>query len=138
VTYLTGVISLSWRKAQRSTATAKRNELAGEVGLLRNEQTLYDLPSNEMALDDLDDIVHGDLAVPDLFRINDEGDAVLALVEAAGVVGPNALAKASRGQLLLELVSYLHPVFGVATATRMPSSALVGANEDVSFESRHL
>src|ERR1700690_4189650 len=91
-----------------------------------------------MLLDQLGEIREGDVSVPDLLGIDDHGDAVLALIETAGVVRADRLGQPDRLQLELELVAHLDAALGFAAALRMALGTLVGAHEDVSLETRHL
>ena len=49
-----------------------------------------------MPLHDLVDVREGDVPVPDSLRVDDDGAAVLAVVEAAGLVGADGGVEAAR------------------------------------------
>ena len=95
------------------------------------------LPSEDVGFDDLVYVSLGDVAVPDCVGVDDDVRAVLALVEAAGLVGTDSAFQASLGQFLLE--EFLEPGFGsgVAGSAGMACGALVSADEDVFFEFGH-
>src|SRR5262245_46771684 len=91
-----------------------------------------------MLVDDLVDVFRGDVAVPHLLRVDDNGASVLALVEAAGGVGAHLCLEAALVDLLLELLAHRLGAFGGAAALRVRWVAAVGADEDVFFVKRHL
>jgi serine/threonine protein kinase len=88
-------------------------------------------------VDDLGDVGDRHVAIPDLLGINDDRHAVLALIEAPGVVRTNLLADAARLELLLELVANLRPAFRHAATLRVVGGTLVDAHKDVALELRH-
>jgi tRNA A-37 threonylcarbamoyl transferase component Bud32 len=112
--------------------------LVAEVRLVGLQQALHDLAAEEVLVDDLGDVVDGDVRVPDLLRVDDDADAVLALVEAAGIVRPHDLGDAARCELGLELVADLHASLGLAAPLGVVGRALVDADEDVALKARHL
>jgi hypothetical protein len=118
----------------------KRRELTlvAEVRLLVLEQALDDLATDEVFVDDLRDVLDGDVLVPDLLRVHDDADAAFALVEAAGVVGANQFGEPTRRELGLELVAHIDAALGLTRALRMVRRALVDTDEDVALETRHL
>lgn len=86
---------------------------------------------NDVALDELRNIVDGDIAVPDLLGVHDDRYAVCALIEASGVVRTHLARDAMGGDLLLEFVAHFGTALGLAAALRVISGALVDAYEDV-------
>ena len=76
-------------------------------------------------------------AVPDRFGIDDDGDAVLALVEAAGGVDADAFGEAALFDEFLEAFSNGLRIFCGAAAAGMARLALVRTDEDVAFVSGH-
>jgi hypothetical protein len=101
------------------------------MGLIGLEQAVDDLATDEVLVDDLGDVGDRHVAVPDLFGIDDDADAVLALVEAAGVIGADDLGDAPLLELGLELVADLDAALGLATALGVIRGSLVDADEDV-------
>lgn len=87
---------------------------------------------------DLVDVCRGDTAVPDTFRVDDDGDAVLALIEAAGLIGAHATLQRVRLNEKLEARAHRARPLGGAAAARVARGALVLAHEDVALEVRHL
>ena len=83
------------------------------------------------------DIVVGDVAIPDLVGINDHSRAVLALVEASGLISANVIADTVLAENLLEVLVERTFGVGVATSPGMVFVALVGADKDVLFKLRH-
>ncbi len=108
------------------------------MGLLGLEQPLDDLATDEVLVDDLGDVVDGDVAVPDLLRVDDNAYAVFALVEAPGVVGAHDLRDATSRELGLEPVSHLDTALCLAGTLRVVCRALVGAHEHMTLKARHL
>ncbi|MBE7451170.1 MAG: hypothetical protein HS111_20420 [Kofleriaceae bacterium] len=107
------------------------------MGLIGQEQALDQLAAEEVALDQLGDVVDRDVAVPDLLGADDDGDALLALVEAAGVVGADTVVEAAGLEGLLEGVADVAAALGLAAAAGVVGGALVDAHEDVAGEARH-
>jgi len=105
------------------------------VGL---EQALDDFATDEVLVDDLGDIRNGHAAVPDLLRVDDDADSMLALVEAAGVIRADDLRDAALLQLGLELVAYLDATFGFATSLRVVGGTFIDADEYVALKTGHL
>ena len=91
-----------------------------------------------MRLDDLGDIFRLHLSVPHGFRIDDDRGAVLTLVETSGFVGAKGAFESALGDGgLEELVQIASGAFGAASASAA-WLALVGADEDVLLEFRHV
>jgi hypothetical protein len=90
----------------------------------------------EVLGDDLVDVFEVDVAVPDGFGIDDDDRAMLALVEAAGLVGADVVLEAGFLDGVLEGWLELLTAAGEATWAHGGFVALVGADEDVVVEFR--
>ena len=88
----------------------------------------------EVLGDDLVDVLEVDVAVPDGFGVDDDYGTMLALVEAAGLVGADVVLEAGFFDGVLEGWLELLTAVGEATWTRGGFIALVGADEDVVVE----
>jgi hypothetical protein len=89
---------------------------------------------DEVLVDDFGGVFQADVAVPDGLRIDDNGMAMLALIEAAGLVDADAGAEAgSLNELLDGSVEFALAV-GVARGARGVGGAGVGADKDVAFK----
>jgi hypothetical protein len=95
------------------------------------------LATQDVAVDDFGHIRFCHAAVPNRVRIHDHRWAMLALIEAPGLVGANTAVQAAVGQRFLERL--LQPIVRVRITrpARMTGLALIAADEDVSFERRH-
>ncbi len=117
--------------ARKSSARYRCQLLAGDA------QALDGLSADEMALDDLADIVGGDFAVPNTFGVNDDRGAELASVQASGFLRSDLLLDTAFFELLFE---ELHELLGAAFSAATPGVAgvaFVGADEDVRSELVH-
>jgi hypothetical protein len=85
----------------------------------------------DVLCDDLRHVLEFDEAVPDSLGVDDDGWAVLALVEAAGLVGADGVLEAGVFEGFLEGVFEFFASAGAATGTGGGVVALVGADEDV-------
>ena len=90
-----------------------------------------------MACAELGDVFDGDVAVPDLLGIHDDGHAVLALVETARVIGADGLGQPARRQLGLEAIADIGAAPQLATPLRVAGSSLVDTDEYVTLKARH-
>ena len=88
----------------------------------------------EMFGDDLLDVTRVDVAVPDGLGIDHDDGAVLALIEAAGLVGADVVLEAGFLDGVLEGRFELLAAVRKATGTGGGFVALVGADEDVMVE----
>jgi hypothetical protein len=104
---------------------------------IRHAKPLDRFAAHDVRFDNFIHIGFGDEPIPHRFGINDEVRSVLALVEAAGLVGPYAALEAALRQFLLE--EFLQAAFGgwVAAPARMAHRTLVAADEDMFFEFWH-
>jgi hypothetical protein len=87
--------------------------------------------------DNLVYVLEFDEAVPDGLGVNDDGGAVLALVEAAGLVGSDGVFETGGFEGVFEGVFEFLAAAGAATGARGGVVALVGADKDVVFELCH-
>src|SRR5712664_3151554 len=113
---------------------------ADESGELRRglvEPQAFDgLSADQVLLDDLLHVLHGDPAVPDALRIDHHRAAALAIVQAPGLVGADLARKPPRLQRRLEgLVERFAPLLR-AGAAGMAGAAIVEADEQVLAEGR--
>ena len=109
---------------------------------IRQAKALDGLAAEDVRLDNLLDIGFGDVTVPDGVGVDHDGGAVLALIEAAGLIGPHTNScpgplEPALGEFLFE--EFLQSGFGggVAASPRMAWRALVSADEDVFVEFWH-
>ena len=105
--------------------------------IVREHQALDWLAADDVRFDDLVDVGLGDVSIPDGVGIDHEIWAMLALIEAAGLVGSHFAFEAAFGQLLLEEFLQVRVTGGVAASPRMSRRALVAAHENVFFELGH-
>jgi hypothetical protein len=90
-----------------------------------------------VALDDLWNILRGDLPVPDSLRIDDDGRTVLALVETPSPIGPDLSLQPTCRQLPLPLNLEASQAVGIARPSWVPRWSLVGADEEMMLEVGH-
>jgi len=69
----------------------------GVEALIVQAQSLHWPPADNVRLDNFIDVIGRDKAVPHRFRIDDEIRAVLALIEAAGLVGSHPVFQSALG-----------------------------------------
>lgn len=100
-------------------------------------QALYRLSTDNVRLDDLIHVGFGDKSVPNRFGINDDGRAVLALIEAAGLVRADSPFQSTLREFLLEQLLQL--AFGqrVAASAGILRWTLVSTYENMFFKFRH-
>jgi len=104
---------------------------------IRNDQPLYRLIAADVRVENLIHIARGNVTIPNGLRINDHSRAVLALVKAAGLVGPHPRLKPALRQPCLEKAVQRRRIAGIAASLGILRRALVGANEDVFLEFGH-
>jgi hypothetical protein len=104
---------------------------------IREPQPGNRLATDQVTVDDLVDVRLGNASVPHGVGVDDHRRSVLALIEAARLVGTDAALQPTLGERLLE--GLLKRVAGirVTAAARVSRRPLVGADEEVSFEGRH-
>ena len=120
-----------------TAADTRVDEVAAQVGLLGQRQPGDDLAADQVLVDDLDDVRLGDVAVPHLLRVDDDRDAVRALIEAARVVGADHLRQPARRELDLEPVADRLAAPALAAALGVVGGPLVDAHEHVALKARH-
>jgi hypothetical protein len=102
--------------------------------LFGDAETVYRAASDEVIPNNGFGVLGADIAVPDGLRVDDDHGAVLALVEATGLVDAHAAGKASFLCQLLEAgVQIALAVGGTGDAGRIGGAGVV-ANKDVMFE----
>src|SRR5271157_2682459 len=114
----------------------------GTVGIVQaafgNQEIIEDFSSQDCFGDDPGNVLGGDPAIPDSLGIDHDGRSVLALVEAAGMIGPGQGAESGLPEFDLE--SFLERL----AARRVAATALVArvadvtADEYVVREGRHV
>jgi hypothetical protein len=107
-----------------------------EAGV-RQAEALDRFPTEDVRLNDFLDIRLGDGSVPNGVRVNHKVRPVLALIEAAGLIGPNFPLQAALGQLLFKELLQARFTLRVTTSSRMTCRALVPAHEDVFLKFWH-
>jgi len=98
---------------------------------LGQAQPFYRTASHEMLLDDLLDVMWMHIAVPDGFGIDDHHRAVLALVQAGRLIGPNLVLETGLFDGIFKSWFQLLASPGKTTGTRGCLVALVGADKDM-------
>jgi hypothetical protein len=105
--------------------------------LVRDSQTFDWFSAENVGIEYLLNIGRCYVAVPDRFRINNDVRSVLALIEAACLVGANlSLESPFRNSRFEELVQ-LSRACWIATSPRVSFRPLIGTYKDVMFEFRH-
>jgi hypothetical protein len=113
-----------------------RTVLSIEAGI--GEPQAFNGPAmDEVFAHDFIDIFESHKAVPDRFGIDHDGRPMLALVEAAGLVGANQMLEAGIFDGVLEGRFDLLAAFGKTTWTGRGLVALIRADEDMVLEFRH-
>jgi len=102
-----------------------------------NEQIIQNLASKDRLVHDPGDIFHTYPAVPDPLGINYHGRPVLALLEAAGVIGTGERSEASPLELFLECLAQCLPSSRVATTPLVAGFPNIPADKDVISKRRH-
>jgi hypothetical protein len=102
-----------------------------------HHQALDGSPTDDVGFDDFIDVGFGDESVPDRIGIDHEVRAVLALVEAASLIGPHSVLESALGELLLEEFLQLGLAAGIAASPRISRRPLVAAYENMSLKFRH-
>ncbi len=125
------------RRSLRLDLDRREARAVAEVRLVRDQEPRHDLAADQVLLDDLRDVVDGDVAVPDLLGVHDHRDPVLALIEAPRVVGADLLGEPALGERLLQPIPDLGAPAGLAAPLGVLRRALVDAHEDVTLEARH-
>ena len=100
-------------------------------------QALHLLPSHNVAVNDLRDILRLNVGVPDSLGINHQIGPMLTLVKTAGCVGSHLRLQVPTLDLVLEALAQVSTPIRVAAATRVTLGARVGTDEDVILECSH-
>ena len=106
--------------------------------LVLQHQALNRPPADNVRFDNFIHVGQTDSAIPDRLGIDHEVRSVLALVQAAGLVGAHSALQPALGQFLLEQLLQLCPRGGIATSAWMAWRALVSADENMALEFRHM
>jgi hypothetical protein len=113
--------------------------LAGwRVEAFVGESKAFDwLSADDVRVDDFVDVGFRHVAIPDGPGVDDDGRAVLALVEASGLISACAAFQSALGEFLLE--EFLQTGFGerIAASAGIARRTLISADKDVMFEFRH-
>ena len=110
-----------------------RAELGVEA-FVGEAEALDGAAGDKVLVDDFGGVFRADVAVPDGFRVDDDGGTVFALVEAAGLVDADARGEAGGlGELLDGGVEFGLAV-GVTGGARGVLRAGIGADKDVTFK----
>jgi hypothetical protein len=110
----------------------------GVDALVGEAQALDGTAADEMLAHDLLGILGLDVAVPDGLGIDDDGGAVLALVEAAGLVDAHAAAEVCGLRGLLQGYMNIASATGCTRGTRRTVWALIGTDKDMMFKDGQL
>jgi hypothetical protein len=106
----------------------------GVEAFVGEAEALDGAAADEVLVDDFGSVFEGDVAVPDGLRVDDDGVAVLALIEAAGLVDPDPRRQAGGlGKLLDGGVEFALAV-GVAGGARGVLGTGIGTDKDVAFK----
>jgi hypothetical protein len=105
--------------------------------IVGDQEIVEDLAIDDGTGDDPGDILGRDRPIPDALGVNDHDRPVLALVEAAGVIGPGGPGDPGLVEFLLEEVAERLTARGIAASTRVVGIASVAADEDLVSERGH-
>jgi hypothetical protein len=95
---------------------------------------LHRAAAYEVLVDDLGGVFRPDVAVPDGLRVDDNSGAMLALIQAAGLVNADARAEVGGLDKLLDGCMEFGLTVGVAGGARCILGAGIGADKYVSFK----
>ncbi len=121
------VLSLRWAMCAGSCV---------EAGICQLE-SFYWFATDDVRIDDFVHVVFGHMSIPDGVRVDDNIRAVLALVEAAGLVGADFAFQAAFSQLLFEELLQAGLGGGIAAPAWVPRRALITTDKDVLIELWH-
>ena len=105
--------------------------------IVGDQQVVEDLAPEDRPVHDAVHVLGPDPAVPDPLRVDHHGRPVLALLQAAGVVGTGQGPEPGRLQLSLERIAERLLAVRVAASPFVPGLTDIPAHEDVMGESRH-
>src|SRR5262249_47248802 len=104
---------------------------------VRNPQVFENAAADNGLVDDPRHVRELYAPVPDRLRVNDDRRPQLALVEAAGLIGPHQRAELALFEFGLEGVPQRLAAVRVAAAPAAPRIALVAADENMVSEGSH-
>ncbi len=104
---------------------------------IRNPEPRDRTAFHKVGLNDLFNVGFADSAVPDCLRIDDNHRAVLALIQASGLVDADHGRELSLGNLALKEAQQRSFFCRIAGGARVARLARVGADEDVKIKARH-
>ncbi len=133
-----GMLALALRSGGVSSFQLPKLHRIGRVPRIRNQQSLNHFAIENRSVNDLFNVFLLHAAVPNSFGINYHRNAVLAGVEAAGVVCPNDVRKPALLQFGFECVAHFFRAFCVAAALRMTRLSFIEADEDVALVAAHI
>src|SRR5512143_760117 len=90
---------------------------------VRRYQPLDGFSTNDVRIENLVDIFRGDVSIPNRLRINNDIRAVLALVEASGLIGADLSLQAAPRDSCLEKLVQFSAAIGVAASAWMSGLA---------------
>jgi len=100
-------------------------------------QTLDRAVTYDVRPDDLGDVGHVYVSIPNALGIDHHGRTVLALVEASGFVGANGVFEPTKSELGFEGPLKFGGAVGITASAGMSLGTPVAAYENVFFEFRH-
>jgi len=106
----------------------------GVEAFVGEAEAFHRAAADEVLVDDFGCVFRADMAVPDSLRVDDDGGAVFALIEAAGFVDADAGAEACGFDELLNGDVEFALAIGVAGGTWGVLGASVGADKDVALK----
>lgn len=102
-----------------------------------NHQTSYRFIADNVRVDNLVYIISGYSAIPDCIGIDNKIRTMLALIEAARLVGADGTFYSALGQLDFEHLLEISIAGRVAATTRVCGRPLIAANENMLLEFWH-
>lgn len=121
-------------RATRESGPVRAN--GGVEAVVCDEKALDGTAADEVFADDLGNIFDLDPTVPDGFRVDDDGWAMLALLKASGLVDADAGDETGSLCSVLEGRVELTLAVGGAGTARTARLANIGTDEDVALEFR--
>ena len=103
-----------------------------------DQEIFQNLPFQNGPRDDPGYIFQRDLTVPDALGIDDDGRAMLALIETTRVIGPGQRPQPRFLELGLESLAERLAAFGVTTPSFVARRSNITADKDVVREGRHV
>jgi len=106
----------------------------GVEELVGQAEALNGAAGNDVLVDDFGSIFGSDVAIPNSLGVDDDGGAVFALIQAAGLVYADAWAEAGGLYKLLDGGVQFALAVGVAAGARSVGGTGVGADKDVALK----